>query len=226
VKSLLRLPDIAVSPVPEPGNASPDAARASILQRGRGRVAETLEFKLMPPLVNSVSGAQLRDELWTRFSGPLMSFFLRRLRDRALAEDLTQEVLLRIVRASDLDLIDNAESYVFTAAANLLKDYRRRTLRNPTLSSRPLEEALADEIHSQLVEDRSPERVLLGEATLVEVLQALDELGELTRSVFILFRLENMKQKDIAALYGIGQSTVEKHVMKAVLHLATRCGHR
>jgi RNA polymerase sigma factor (sigma-70 family) len=176
--------------------------------------------------VNTVSGALLRDELWARFSGPLMSFFLRRIRDRALAEDLTQEVLLRIIRASDLDLIDNAESYVFTAAANLLKDYRRRTLRNPTLSSRPLEEALADEIHSQLVEDRSPERVLLGEATLAEVLQALDELSELTRSVFILFRLENVKQKDIAALYGIGQSTVEKHVMKAVLHLATRCGHQ
>jgi RNA polymerase sigma factor (sigma-70 family) len=177
----------------------------------------------MPPLVHTVSGARLRNELWTRFSGPLMSFFLRRIRDRSLAEDLTQEVLLRIIRASDLDLIDNAESYVFTAAANLLKDYRRRTLRNPTLNSRPLEEALADEIHTHLVEDRSPERVLLGEATLAEVLQALDELGELTRNVFILFRLENMKQKDIAALYGIGQSTVEKHVMKAVLHLATRC---
>ena len=33
-----------------------------------------------------------------------------------------------------------------------------------------------------------------------------------------------MKQKDIAALYGIAQSTVEKHVMRAMLHLATRCG--
>jgi len=33
-----------------------------------------------------------------------------------------------------------------------------------------------------------------------------------------------MKQKDIAVLYGIGQSTVEKHVMRAVLHLARRCG--
>jgi DNA-directed RNA polymerase specialized sigma24 family protein len=33
-----------------------------------------------------------------------------------------------------------------------------------------------------------------------------------------------MKQKDIATLYGIGQSTVEKHVMRAVVHLARRCG--
>lgn len=65
---------------------------------------------------------------------------------------------------------------------------------------------------------------MLGEASLAQVLEALGELTELTRNVFILFRLENMKQKDIAALYGIAQSTVEKHVMRAMLHLATRCG--
>jgi RNA polymerase sigma-70 factor (ECF subfamily) len=170
--------------------------------------------------------ARLRDELGTRFQGPLMSFFLRRIKDRSQAEDLTQEVLLRVICASERDPIENPQSYVFTAAANLLNEYRRRALRNPTLSCLPIEEALADEFHSELVEDRSPERVLLSEATLAEVVQALGELGELTRNIFTLFRLENMRQKDIAALYGIGQRTVEKHVMKAMLHLATRCGRK
>jgi len=178
----------------------------------------------MPDLVNTVSGARLRSELGPRFSGPLISFFLRRIKDRDQAEDLSQEVLLRVIRACDGDLIENPEGYVFTVAANLLKDYRRRILHNPTLCSQPIEQALADEFHRQLMEDRSPERVLLGEATLAEALQALNELTDLTRNVFILFRLENMKQKDIAALYGIGQSTVEKHVVRATLHLATRCG--
>ena len=55
-----------------------------------------------------------------------------------------------------------------------------------------------------------------------DVLRSLEELGDMTREIFILFRLENMKQKDIAALYGIGQSTVEKHVVKAVVHLSRR----
>jgi RNA polymerase sigma-70 factor (ECF subfamily) len=178
----------------------------------------------MPDLVNTVSGARLRSELGPRFSGPLISFFLRRIKDRDQAEDLSQEVLLRVIRACDGDLIENPEGYVFTVAANLLKDHRRRILHNPTLRSQPIEQALADEFHRQLMEDRSPERVLLGEATLAEALQALNELTDLTRNVFILFRLENMKQKDIAALYGIGQSTVEKHVVRATLHLATRCG--
>jgi RNA polymerase sigma-70 factor (ECF subfamily) len=55
-------------------------------------------------------------------------------------------------------------------------------------------------------------------------LSALDELGGRTKNVFLLFRLEGMKQRDIAALYGIGVSTVEKIVMAATLHLAKRFG--
>jgi RNA polymerase sigma factor (sigma-70 family) len=178
----------------------------------------------MPNLANNPARVQLTTELGARFSGPLLKFFLRRIKDRAQAEDLTQEVLLRIIRSPDLGLIENPEGYVFKAAANLLLDHRRRLLRNPTLRAQPLDEVLAGEPGARLVEDRSPERVLVGEATLTEVLEALAELGELTRNVFVLFRLENMQQKDIAALYGIGQSTVEKHVMKAMLHLSKRCG--
>lgn len=174
--------------------------------------------------LDDTSAARLRLELGARYSGPLRSYFLRRIRDRAQAEDLAQDVLLRVIRASDTELIENPESYIFKAAANLLHDHRRRTLRNPTLRARPLEEALEDGFVTRLVEDRSPERVLLGEATLLEISKALDELSELTRNVFILFRLENMMQRDIAALYGIAQSTVEKHVMRAMLHLAKRCG--
>jgi RNA polymerase sigma-70 factor (ECF subfamily) len=175
------------------------------------------------PVDNTLAG-RLRLDLGYRFSAPLRSYFLRRIRDRSQAEDLAQEVLLRMIRATDADLIKNPESYVFKAAANLLLDHKRRTLRNPTLRARSIDDALEDEFVARLVEDRSPERVLLGEATLLEVSRALDELGELTRNVFILFRLENMMQKDIAALYGIAQSTVEKHVMRAMVHLVKRCG--
>src|ERR1700704_1718057 len=105
----------------------------------------------MRPLVNKASAAQLRSELAARFSAPLMSFFLRRLKDRSQAEDLTQDGLLRGLRASQRDAIENAESYVFKAAVNLLRDQGRRTLRSGTPSFLPIEEALAGELQSQLV---------------------------------------------------------------------------
>ena len=174
---------------------------------------------------NNLSPEQLRTELGARFQRPLMSFFLRRIKDRSLAEDLTQDVLLKVVRACERGQIARADSYVFKVAINLLRDYRRRSLRAGPSIFLPIEEDRDGHLESQLVEAISPERVLLSEESLADVLRSLEELGELTRNIFILFRLENMKQKDIAALYGIGQSTVEKHVVKAVVHLAKRFRH-
>jgi RNA polymerase sigma-70 factor (ECF subfamily) len=79
-----------------------------------------------------------------------------------------------------------------------------------------------DQFEPRLVEDIDPERVLIARERLTEVLACLDELGERTKNIFILFRLEGMRQKGIAAFYGISISTVEKHVMAAVVHLAKR----
>jgi RNA polymerase sigma factor (sigma-70 family) len=90
----------------------------------------------------------------------------------------------------------------------------------------PIEEAAASELERQLVEYLSPERVLVSKDAMADVLRTLDELGPRTRDIFVLFRLERMKQKEIAALLGIGRSTVEKHVVKAMLYLAAHNGGR
>ena len=180
----------------------------------------------MPTAPDKASVEQLRSELGARFQRPLMTFFLRRIKDRSLAEDLTQDVLLKVVRASERGQIERADSYVFKVAINILRDHRRRAQRMGPALFLPIEEDPDGKLESQLVEAISPERVLLSEDSLADVLRSLQDLSELTRNIFILFRLENMKQKDIAALYGIGQSTVEKHVVKAVLHLASRYGSK
>jgi RNA polymerase sigma-70 factor (ECF subfamily) len=174
----------------------------------------------MRPGTNSTD--RLCGVLVTRFSRPLMSFFLRRRVNRVEAEDMTQEVLMRVLRASGDTRIQDTESYVFKIAENLLRDNHRHQRLRDTAVQVPIEEALASERESQLVENLSPERLLLGRDLLADALRTLDELGERTRNIFVLSRLQNMKQKDIAAIYGIGQSTVEKHVTRAVQHLAGR----
>jgi len=152
-----------------------------------------------------------------------MTYFRRRVRSHEEAEDLTQQVFLRLLAAGATDQIDHASAYVFTIAANLLKDRGRRAMRRedegPSLDPSLIEDLVAD-----LAEARTPERVMLGRESLADVLATLDELGERTRDVFILFRLEHMKQREIADLYGIGQSTVERLVAKAALHLLRKYG--
>lgn len=173
----------------------------------------------------SAQGAPaLEQELDARFRAPLMAYFLRRTGNRSEAEDLTQETFARLIASSSFEFADETNAYVFRVAINLLRDRARAATRWKKVPALPLDADTIDELNRAFVEDLSPERVLIGRERLAEVLSCLDELGERTKSIFILFRLEGMKQKDIAALYGIGLSTVEKQVMSAVLHLARRFG--
>jgi RNA polymerase sigma factor (sigma-70 family) len=171
------------------------------------------------------SPAELARRLDARYRTPLMNYFLRRVRDRAEAEDLTQEVFLRIVRRPGDEPLENAEVFLFSIAANLLRDRARRAATRHASDHRSLDAPGEDLTQSpSLIEARAPERVLMSQESLAEVLRALDELGERTRDIFILYKLEKMKHREIGALYGLSASAVEKYVRKATAHLARLFG--
>ena len=159
-------------------------------------------------------------ELNGRFRLPLLAYFLRRVLDRAEAEDLTQEVFTRLARRSDAPHTD-LQAYLFVTAANLLKDRARLRASRQASSHRSIED-IHEKLAATLAEDLDPERVLIGKDTLREFVQVLGELGERTRDIFVLTRIEHMSQRDVARLFGISVSAVEKHVMKALNHLGAR----
>lgn len=165
---------------------------------------------------------ELVQGLDARFRRPLTSFFLRRVRDRAEAEDLTQQVFLRLIGSERTNELAHADRFVFTVAANLLKDRAKSAAHRLEVPS--IDPELVEILSIEAREERSPERIAESRETLAEVFAILDELGERTKAIFVLFRLENMKQREIAELLGIGVSTVEKHVIKATLHLACKYG--
>jgi RNA polymerase sigma-70 factor (ECF subfamily) len=170
------------------------------------------------------------EQLVARFHGPLLSFFRRRVREPQDAEDLTQEVFLRLMRRDEAVPVDNPEIYVFRIAANLLRDRARRAASHRAAEHTSLENLVevtqVRTIETALLEDRGPERILLSQESLMEVVRALDELGPLTRDIYLLVRLEKMKHRDIAAAYGMAVSTVEKHVARGAVHLVRRFGVR
>ncbi len=166
---------------------------------------------------------ELWEQLDKRFRIPLMAYFMRRVRDRAEAEDLTQDVFIRLTRHPDKPGEDGAEAYVFMIASNLLKDRGRYKISRKSGAHRSLTDLTENiTVPDNLIEERTPERVYAARETLHEVVDALKELGDRTREIFILSRLENMHQRDIAALHGISVSAVEKHMMRAMNHLAAR----
>lgn len=170
---------------------------------------------------NACDAERFRAELDRNFRGPLTAYFLRRVGDRTEAEDLTQEVFLRMLHHSaGIDPLQ-ARAYVFKAAANLLRDRARRAVTRFSHAHASLDDPAQKDI-PELKEDISPERVLSGRETLHAVLKALDGLSQRTRDIFVLFRIENMKQREIAALYGLSHGAVEKHLVKAMTYLDER----
>lgn len=153
-----------------------------------------------------------------RFRPALIAFFLRRIRNHSEAEDLTQEVLLRVAQRGSAIDASRPDAYVFQIAANLLRDRGRRH------KVRANYQAGFGATEATWVEERDPDRVLQAKQSLSTVVAALRQLPERTRTIFILFRLENMKQREIADMLGISVRTVEQHVVRASTHLRERFG--
>lgn len=157
------------------------------------------------------------DGLARRYRGALLRFFERRIPDRRFeAEDLTQEVFLRLANRGAAGEVEHVEAYLFQTAANVLIDRARRgTVRHA-----------AAHIPFDLVEHAgeafSPERVYIGEQQLELVMAALKGLPDRTRAAFSLHRFEGLKYADIAKRLGISVSAVEKHIMHALRELTTR----
>jgi RNA polymerase sigma-70 factor (ECF subfamily) len=104
-------------------------------------------------------------ELDGNFRRPLVAYFYRRVGDRAEAEDLTQEVFLRVLQQSDTFDPTRARAYIFTAAANLLRDRARRALTRRTTAHTTVDDPTVLQ-NLELREEIGPERVLLAKETL------------------------------------------------------------
>jgi RNA polymerase sigma factor (sigma-70 family) len=171
-------------------------------------------------LVTARDLAQLQaDALASRFEGvraSLLAWFRRRVPDQFEAEDLVQESFLRVVQRGDADQVEHLEGYIYRTATSVLTDrHRRRVVRHA-------DEHLAEDDAPEVANDDDPYSSLVGRRTLAVVAAALDDLPERTKTVFVLRRLEGLRHKEIGVRLGISVSAVEKHMERAIQHLARR----
>jgi len=167
----------------------------------------------------STGAAALIETLSRRFRVPLLRFFEKRIgRRHGEIEDLVQEVFVRLADNGRIESIERLESYLFTTAANLLRDRQRR------LAARASEahESYDEEMHGSARETHSPERALLGAQAIQQLVAALYELPERTRTVWVLYHLQDLPHAEIAHRLRIAVSTIEKHMGRASAHLLKR----
>jgi RNA polymerase sigma-70 factor (ECF subfamily) len=162
--------------------------------------------------------AGLLDELIIRYQHRLLRYLLYLTSSRELAEDLFQEVWMRVlVRGSQFNGKARFDTWLFTIARNLVIDYRRKR----TLSS-------LDELFEGTTEDDRPMSFEVSDsqptpfdrfASLEDrerIAEALLELDTLYREVLVLRFHEDMSLQEIASVTRAPLSTVKSRLYRGL----------
>ena len=154
----------------------------------------------------------------------LGNFIRRRVRDQIDAEDILQDVLFAFVEAFRLPTsIEHASGWLFQVARNHIVDRFRRKK-----EERILEAASGDdERHSRLdlilpAVDAGPEAEYARSALLGALQEAIDELPDNQRAVFIAHELEGRSFRDLSLESGVGVNTLLARKRYAITFLRRR----
>jgi RNA polymerase sigma factor (sigma-70 family) len=147
------------------------------------------------------------DELVERWHLPIWRYVRRLVSDDSDAEEITQEVWLRILRGI-LALGDPAglPAWIFTIARRTVMDRLRSRYAQPALV--PLEE----EETSALYGTEEPDLRWMDEDILE---QALLELSPMEREVLVLFHLRELSLREVAVVLGVPTGTVKSRLSRA-----------
>lgn len=142
-----------------------------------------------------------------RYQTRLLNFINRSIDDRDRAEDLVQEVFVRVFRhLHRFDRTKKFSTWIYTIASNLTKNELRSRSRNP-LVLRPVLE---------FEDARTRPDDLFRRSHLAEnVAQCVRRLPEALRDVFVLRELEGKTYQDIAAITGCNLGTVKSRLSRA-----------
>ncbi|HEX7755245.1 MAG TPA: RNA polymerase sigma-70 factor [Niabella sp.] len=149
------------------------------------------------------------EELFTFYYPGLVSFAAGILKDRQLAEEVVEDVFLKLwENRNTMVSINNFSHYIYTAskyaAINALKA-RKKTF----------EEITGDDFWLDYTYN-GPEADLISNENLKEILQAINQLPPRCRLIFRLVKEEGMKYQEVAQLLQLSVKTVENQMIIAI----------
>lgn len=159
-------------------------------------------------------------ELAQRYEKKLLSFLHRFVGSTAQAEDLLQATLLRVYRARRrFKGGGKFSTWLYTIAANLAKDYLRKTKRCRFVSLEAPVGHNANVIDFYAAEGESASDVAQRKETSRMVRLAVSRLPEQQRLTVLLSHYENMSYGEIARVLGCSKGTVKSRVFRAKMKL-------
>jgi len=184
-------------------------------------------FELDTQLMLGVKGGDsvCMDLLLERHRRPVIQFLYRMVHNHAIAEELAQNVFLRIYRSrTTYEPTAKFTSWLFRIASrvalNSLRDRRHET-NQFSLSASPEREA------ERQIPDSRPtvDQLLIRNVKLEEIRQAIAELPDRQRAAVIMHKYEELEYSQIAVALNCSPQTVKSLLFRAYSALRIRLAH-
>ena len=161
--------------------------------------------------------ARAFDVLYARHKAPLYRYLLRQCRDRAVADDLFQEVWGRVIRnRKRYQIKAKFATFLYRIAHNCAVDQFRLRARRHDDQSEPVDD---NEDTLTAPDAERPER-LLADSQFREAFQvALDALPDEQRAAFLLYEEGGLSLDEIGEIMGVGMETAKSRLRYAVSKL-------
>ena len=157
-------------------------------------------------------------ELVERYQARLLNFVFRTIGDREKAEDLVQEVFIRVYRhLHRFDRSKKFSTWVYTIASNLAKNELRNRSRNPLVLFQTIKKNWQDEDRPlQFEDDTTRPDDLYRKRHLRELVEeSVARLPAHHREVFVLRELEGKSYEEIAEISACNLGTVKSRLNRA-----------
>jgi RNA polymerase sigma-70 factor (ECF subfamily) len=175
--------------------------------------------------MDGAGGPERRNDLLDAYMSrrdDLVRFFAARLRSMSAAEDLIQDLYLRVAPLEPDERLENPSAYLYRLASNLMLDRLRSERRAGARDSAWLHSHQLDMGGEALADEPSAEQSVAGRQRLSQVARAISDLPPKTRRAFELHKLEGLTQEETARALGVSRKTVEKQISSALQRLLAK----
>lgn len=163
--------------------------------------------------------------LLDRHRGPVIHFLFRMVQDHAVAEELAQEVFLRVYRSrATYEPTAKFTTWLFRITTHLALNWIRDQKNRRGLES--LDRELPDGVVKQVFDRRpSIEQRLVHDAKLDEIRRAILNLPVKQRAAVLMHKYEEMEYSQIAAALNCSESAIKSLLFRAYETLRARLAH-
>ncbi len=162
-------------------------------------------------------------ELLTRYRAPVIHFIYRMIQNQHVAEELAQDVFLRVYKARQgYEPSAKFTTWLFRIATHVALNYIRDERGERSLESVDDEQSVALHLpdHRDTIEQE-----LLEEARLAEIRRAVQGLPAKQRAAVIMHKYNEMDYAQIAAALGCSESAVKSLLFRAYETLRRKLAH-